>query len=556
MEVVWAEQFPVIKHSKHRLGSLFLARIALFATLCTQGFSQDVHDSQTGSDVVVAISDRMQQDLSSFFEHLRESSPGSAWRLLMDRELSVGLANSRDQAEDIIDLLETHAESEAAFLLFNAARDRLACDGDVESARRLAGLVTKYPHSALATAIILEAGHRTEYAPGVYHLIEVPTQTADMDAVQAIVSEVESRSGNNDGEEFEALARVGERLATDWKQLGVPEMELFSARLARYMMFSTGPLSMTGTLCHSVGDDSRPDLKYSSLSMEAVKSILYQSSYCSEFHPDFADRQKDEAFQHLADGIVHLAFDESGADSLTEYRTFLEKAGRLYLSREDYTALLEYISSSAAGISSEKDHSHALELTVFLSEAFVAQERFETAMPFLKRIAEEAPGTSMQQSASETMADLYVNVWNSPELAMEALEILIRDSNSGPVKNAARFRRAKIAYETRLYESATFDLESLLSEPDLKIDSAPVRTLLGLSYLASGEGELARGEFARVVNINDGEYREKCLYLMGYSLIAEQRYGEAEKPFRDLIGLYPNGSYTQRASEFLAKVQN
>jgi len=70
-----------------------------------------------------------------------------------------------------------------------------------------------------------------------------------------------------------------------------------------------------------------------------------------------------------------------------------------------------------------------------------------------------------------------------------------------------------------------------------------------------GDYEQARNEFGKVINEDQGELREKCLYLMGYSYIAQGKYLEAVKPFTDLINLYPSGQYFDNAQTYLEKIK-
>lgn len=117
------------------------------------------------------------------------------------------------------------------------------------------------------------------------------------------------------------------------------------------------------------------------------------------------------------------------------------------------------------------------------------------------------------------------------------------------------FKLGKINYEEKDFGKAIFELTYLIDIIPEDFEKKSILTFLGLAYIGTGSYEDARSQFAQVINVDYGEHREKCLYLMGYSYICEQKYQDAVKPFNDLLNLYPKSKYTDKARSFLEKIQ-
>ncbi|MEN6626631.1 MAG: tetratricopeptide repeat protein [Candidatus Sumerlaeia bacterium] len=118
----------------------------------------------------------------------------------------------------------------------------------------------------------------------------------------------------------------------------------------------------------------------------------------------------------------------------------------------------------------------------------------------------------------------------------------------------ARLRIARILMDDKKYEEAIAELNTLLNNLPKQYQDIPVRTLLGLALIGASRYDDARNELAGIQNRDSGEYRERALYLIGYSFIIEQKYAEAVRPFTDLVNLYPKGQYTRQAKDFISRI--
>ena len=164
------------------------------------------------------------------------------------------------------------------------------------------------------------------------------------------------------------------------------------------------------------------------------------------------------------------------------------------------------------------------------------------------------PRTEEAFESRERLTDMYIETWKLPNKAVEMQRAIVSDFKGAEREYQARMKIAKILYEQKLYPETIVELSQLLKQMPAQYSNSAVHTMLGLAYLSNNNLEDARNEFAQVINQDEGEYREKCLYMMGYSFVIEQRYSEAVQPFNDLQKLYPDGSYSRKAGEFLSKI--
>jgi len=74
--------------------------------------------------------------------------------------------------------------------------------------------------------------------------------------------------------------------------------------------------------------------------------------------------------------------------------------------------------------------------------------------------------------------------------------------------------------------------------------------MLAMAYQGEGNYEDSRKELATVIAEDEGQNREKCLYLTGYSYICEQKYADAVKPFRELVQKYLRETIRRRRRTF------
>ena len=186
--------------------------------------------------------------------------------------------------------------------------------------------------------------------------------------------------------------------------------------------------------------------------------------------------------------------------------------------------------------------------------ALESKEKQALITKHLEQVGKDA-NTSDRVEALSRLTDLYLDFWKLPDRAIASQREISEIRKGTDEDFAAQTRIAKIYYEIKDYQRATSEIERVLSILPKEYSDASLRTLLGLTYLAETDYDNARNEFAKVINKDQGEYKEKCLYLLGYSYICEQKYGEAQKPFDDLVNLYPSGMYTEKAKSFLSKIR-
>jgi tetratricopeptide (TPR) repeat protein len=165
------------------------------------------------------------------------------------------------------------------------------------------------------------------------------------------------------------------------------------------------------------------------------------------------------------------------------------------------------------------------------------------------------PKTPTALIALRQLSDAYLNVWNTPAKAVECQRKIAAMFAGTPEEFEARTQIGRILYESKNYPEAIFELTQMLAKIPKGYRTEASRTMLGLAYLATSNYADARDEFAQVINTDSGEFREKSLYLMGYSYISEQKYPEALKPFQDLVNLYPDGEYAAKARSFMDKIK-
>lgn len=158
--------------------------------------------------------------------------------------------------------------------------------------------------------------------------------------------------------------------------------------------------------------------------------------------------------------------------------------------------------------------------------------------------------------ASNRLTAMYIDIWKIPNKAIEAQQLISAKFPNTTQDFDARMKVSKILYEQKEFPKAIFELGKLLAMIPKDYDANPVQILMGLSYLSVGNYESARNSLAQIINKDTGAYREKALYLMGYSFISQQKYAEAVKPFKDLKALYPHGQYAAQANKFLEKLSN
>ena len=174
----------------------------------------------------------------------------------------------------------------------------------------------------------------------------------------------------------------------------------------------------------------------------------------------------------------------------------------------------------------------------------------------LIRLTQIQPKSAAGREAWDRLSDLYLSYWQLPDKSLGDAardhQEFCRDRgrNTSPSSGLQ-----KIFYEQKDYPQAIYNLTKLLESLPAGYAKEPAQTMLGLAYIGTAAYDDARNEFAQVINKDQGEYREKCLYLMGYSYICEQKYADAVRPFTDLIALYPSGMFAKQAQGYLEKIK-
>jgi len=191
----------------------------------------------------------------------------------------------------------------------------------------------------------------------------------------------------------------------------------------------------------------------------------------------------------------------------------------------------------------------------FFSDLFQRENDVTNEAFHLGELAKMNRQTDAAHAQFQRLSDLYLDQWKLPAQAIQVQRRIIEVFPNCDKEWQARLKIAKIQYSETAFQEAIYELTLLLAKLPQDYQDAPARTMLGLAYVAAAAYEDARDQFAQVINKDTGEYREQCLYLVGYSYICEQKYSEAVKPFKDLVNLYPNGPHTTTAKDFLGKIE-
>jgi tetratricopeptide (TPR) repeat protein len=179
---------------------------------------------------------------------------------------------------------------------------------------------------------------------------------------------------------------------------------------------------------------------------------------------------------------------------------------------------------------------------------------YATETEYLKKAIADEKDLERSRKYLERIVTLYEKKWEMPEEAIQyrrQMATLFSGTENGW---QARLDTAKALYAVKNYETAASELDDLLKVLPNNYQREPLWLMRGLCLMSLNRNEDARNHFAQVINSGKSEHQEQALYLMGYSYIIEQQYQQSQKPFSDLVKMYPNGQYAQKAQSFLKKV--
>lgn len=263
---------------------------------------------------------------------------------------------------------------------------------------------------------------------------------------------------------------------------------------------------------------------------------------------------QDSALQLYLNDIRELIQINANPDLMKSYfKTFNEEISKRFENQENIAAL-NWLDQEAARYTQPPQIEEAY--CNAMASLYKKWNEKSKEAEMLTRLASLGAKSQYAQQAFERLTDLYLTFWKLPDKAIQTQQAMARAFAGTENEYKAEMRVAKIYYENKKFSEAIFELTRLIGKLPANYAKEPAQTMLGLAYLGTQSYDDARNEFAKVINTDQGEYREKCLYLTGYSFICEQKYQEAVKPFTDLIQLYPKSSYASQADSFLKKINS
>ncbi|MCE5231217.1 tetratricopeptide repeat protein [bacterium] len=264
------------------------------------------------------------------------------------------------------------------------------------------------------------------------------------------------------------------------------------------------------------------------------------------------------------DELIQIALNDmatrfsNGSSNVEEIGTFLKERLAKHYDNYDVAKMLKWMDANVESKKAIEPVPYGEKYHLFMADEYNRIHSYENEIRHLTKIVDSystGATTTFIVGVANRITDLYEKQLKQPENAIGIQKRLSRICQNTEYDYNARLRAAKILMDNQKYERAVMDLNSLIKTLPKEYQDIPVRTLLGLALIGASRYDDARNELSIVQNRDSRQYRERALYLIGYSYIRENKLEEAVRPFNDLANLYPSGQFTRQAKEYIRKLE-